>query len=173
MKDNRKAPLVSVLMGVYYQREDLALLRRSVESILRQDWEDFEFLICDGGSRKEACRLLEDCAETDPRVRLIRPGTGRYDLATKLNACLHEARGSYIARMDDDDESHAKRLSKQLAALVAHPEIAFVGCNVRLFRANCCVGERRLPLQPEVRDFYFVQPYSIRLLFSAEKRWRL
>ncbi len=158
MEEIREAPSVSVLMGVYYQKEDLSLLRRSVDSILRQDWKDLEFLVCDGGSRREVCLLLDSFAAEDPRLRLIRGG-GRHDLASKLNACLREARGSFIARMDDDDCSHKDRLSKQLKALEDHPEAGFVGSGVYLFRAGRCVGEQKLPQWPEVRDFYMVQPY--------------
>ena len=158
MNDNRRPPSVSVLMGVFYQRKDLTMLRRSVDSILRQNWEDFELLICDSGSLQEASRLLEEYARKDNRVRLLH-SSGRYDLAAKLNVCLREARGRYIARMDDDDCSDTDRLSRQLQALEDHSEIAFVGCNVRLFQGDNCVGVRMMPAQPEIKDFYLVQPF--------------
>ena len=152
-------PLISVIMGVYYRRDDLYLLRRSVESILNQSFTDFEFLICDGGSTLAACNYLDEAANRDNRIRLIRDVNVKTDLAHKLNACLRYARGKYIARMDDDDFSHPDRFEKQIAFLEKHPEISFVGCNVNLMCDGTQVGQRVLPERPTVHDFYMVQPY--------------
>lgn len=151
-------PLISVLMGVYYRRPDTALLERSIQSILTSNLQNLELLICDDGSSCEASALLNLMAKKDNRVRLIR-SENLFSLPSKLNACLKAAKGDWIARMDDDDYSHPQRLEKQLDFLKRHPEIAFVGCNVNLCRDCRNVGIRRLPEYPEVRDFYFVQPY--------------
>lgn len=151
-------PVISVIMGTLYRREDTALLRRAVDSILTQSFGDLELLICDDGSSAEAAALLDDTARRDPRIRLIRPG-GVYPLPHKLNACLRAARGAYIARMDDDDLSRPDRLEKQLAYLRAHPEVQFVGTNVILIRNGQAVGTRTLPEKPVVRDFFMTQPY--------------
>jgi len=155
---SEKAPLASFIMGVFYRRSDTALLDRSVASVLHQSFTDFELLVCDDGSTPKAVRLLDEYAAADARVRLIRPG-GKFRLAEKLNMCLREARGSYIARMDDDDFSHPERLAVQLAALRNRSEIDFVGCNVNLCRGGECIGTRLLPELPRVRDFFFVQPF--------------
>lgn len=151
-------PSVSVIMGVLYKRESLSLLRRSVESVLKQSFMDFELLICDEGSSQQAMNLLEKYTEQDPRVRLIRPGN-KIDLASKLNACLKEARGKYIARMDDDDYSYTLRFQKQLSALKRNEQIAFVGCNVNLWCEGKIVGSRAFPAFPQVKDFYMTQPF--------------
>lgn len=150
--------MVSVLMGVYYRREDTALLCRSVQSILSQTYSCLELLICDDGSTDEARRVLQNFANCDLRVRLIRPG-GLYALPEKLNACLREAKGTYIARMDDDDCSHLERFQKQLEFLETNPACAFVGCNAVLWRGGEPVGIRTLPERPAVRDFLFTQPF--------------
>lgn len=155
---NKRDPIISVLMGVYYRNSDIALLQRSISSILNQTFSSFELLICDDGSTPEAAAYLEETAMSDSRVRLIRCGD-LFSLPAKLNACLAEAKGAWIARMDDDDFSHPKRFEVQLEYLAMHPEIAFVGCNVNLRQSNVIVGERLLPEYPTVHDFYFVQPY--------------
>lgn len=153
-----KTPRISVLMGVLYHREDLSCLERSIRSILAQSKSDFEFLICDDGSCADACKLLDSLACKDNRIQLLRPGR-KITLSEKLNYCLGQASGSYIARMDDDDFSHPNRFAEQAAFLDSHPNIAFVGCNVNLCRNGQKVGERRFPEYPQVKDFYFVQPY--------------
>ena len=151
-------PTISVLMGVYYQAAETDLLERSVASILAQSMPDFELLICDDGSSSETVALLDHLAGEDSRIRLIRKGD-LCSLPSKLNACLREAKGSYLARMDDDDYAYPLRFEKQLAYLENHPEIAFVGSNVNLIRGGETVGQRCLPPRPEARDFYMTQPF--------------
>ena len=151
-------PLVSVIMGTRYRREDTGLLERSVKSILDQTYRDIELLICSDGSTTEAMALLEQMAGRDRRIRMIE-GRGCSDLAKKLNACFKAAQGRYIARMDDDDFSHADRLEKQVRFLEGNEDISFVGCNVALVQSGRYTGERRLPQRPTVEDFYFTQPY--------------
>ncbi len=152
------APQISVLVGVYYRRNDLDLLERSVRSVLEQSVTEFELLVCDDGSTAEARRFLEQTAEQDSRLRLIRPGNC-IALAPRLNACLKEARGQFLARMDDDDYSCRERFSRQLLFLKEHPEVSFVGSNAVLWRGGKNVGVRIFPESPEVRDFFFTQPY--------------
>lgn len=159
-----KNPLISVLMGVYYQKADISLLRRSVESILAQSVSDFEFLICDDGSSPDAKAYLDRLARQDSRIILIRSGN-LFSLPQKLNACLNRARGTLIARMDDDDYSYPNRFAEQLAFLESNPAAAFVGCNVNLRRCDKTVGLRSFPEWPEVRDFYLVQPFIHPTLF--------
>ena len=150
--------LISVLMGVRYQRSDLSLLKRSVESILAQEDAALEFLICDDDSTEEAKAYLVQVRSCDSRVKLVRNGS-LFMLAEKLNACLAEASGEWIARMDDDDRSDPARLKKQVAFLQGHSDIAFVGSNVNLVCQGIKVGERSFPYMPDVRDFYFSQPF--------------
>lgn len=151
-------PTISVLMGVYYRSNDIALLKRSVTSILSQTFSSFELLICDDGSTSDALSFLDALAHADSRIRLIRRGD-LLALPAKLNACLAEAKGDWIARMDDDDYSHPKRFERQLEYLASHSRIAFVGCCVGLYQGGEKVGDRFLPKYPQAKDFYMVQPY--------------
>ena len=158
MRMEDKQPLISVIMGVYYRKESVALLRRAVQSILDQSYPNFEFLICDDGSNQGALETLNQFAEQDDRIRLVR-GIQRMDLAAKLNACLRLAKGTYIARMDDDDWSAPERFEKQLRALDGNKEVSFLGCNVLLCRNGQVYGERVLPELPKVENFYMTQPF--------------
>lgn len=151
-------PLISVIMGVYYRREDMSLLRRSIQSILDQSTSNFEFLICDDGSTAAALTVVDQFAEKDQRIRVVRPGK-KFVLAEKLNACLKYARGEVIARMDDDDYALPDRFKKQMDCLSAHPEIGFLGSNVSIWDGTETTGERILPEYPEVKDFLFRQPF--------------
>lgn len=157
MKDEHN-PSVSVAMGICYRRDDLSLLHRSISSILNQTYSDFELLICDDGSTVDAAKVIESYAIKDHRIRLIRSGEC-LDLASKLNACIRNSKGEFIARMDDDDYSVPERFGKQIDFLREHKDIAFVGCDVRVCRDGRIVGERKFPEYPSISDFFFVQPF--------------
>lgn len=102
-------PTISVLMPVYNAERYVA---QAVQSILDQTFRDFEFLIIDDGSTDRSLAVLEELAESDPRIRLIsRPNTG-YVVA--LNEMLDLAHGEFIARMDADDVCLPSRFKKQL-----------------------------------------------------------
>lgn len=161
-------PLISVVMGVRYRRENLFLLERAVSSILGQTYQNLEFLICENGSTEEARAQLERFAREDARVRLIDGGNAT-GFSEELNRCLKVAKSEYIARMDDDDFSHPDRLEKQMAFLREHRDVAFVGCVAQLERGGQLAGQRKLPEKPTVRDFYIVQPFlHPTLLFRRE-----
>lgn len=148
-------PAVSVVMGVYNGGQTLA---RAIDSILMQTFCDLEFIICDDGSTDDTWRQLNWYKSEDSRVRIIQNKENQ-GLAPTLNRCLKEARGRYIARMDDDDYSYSERLTRQVAYLKDHSEIAFVGCCADLRRKDAVVGKRMFSEYPEVRDFYMTQPY--------------
>ena len=101
---------------------------------------------------------MEETAVQDARVHLVR-GCPRTDLASKLNWCLKAAKGTYIARMDDDDVSYPERIATQMEYLRENPQVSFVGCVAQVEREGKHVGMRRLPEKPTFRDFLFVQPF--------------
>lgn len=131
-------PRVSVIMGVHNSG---AKVERAIVSILDQSFTDFEFIICDDGSTDDTGLRLASLAEDDPRIKLLRHKYNR-GLAPTLNACLREASGAYIARMDDDDWSHPDRFEKQVTFLDAHPEYAIVGTSRNVFDKNGIWGTR-------------------------------
>lgn len=161
-------PLISVLMGVRYRREDLALLERSVRSVLDQSCADFELLICEQGSTDAARQRLRQFTQEDDRIRLL-DGTGADSLAAKLNRCIRTAKGEYFARQDDDDYSDTMRFKLQLDYLRLHPEVAFAGSVARLEQDGKITGLRQLPVLPQVEDFLFTQPFlHPTLMFRAD-----
>ena len=88
------------------------ILMEAVNSILHQTFEDFEFIIYDDGSCPEAATLLREVEGLDERIKLIGQDEN-HGLAFSLNACIDEAKGKYIARMDADDISELYRMEHQ------------------------------------------------------------
>ncbi len=114
-------PKVTVLMSVYNGETHL---RDSVDSILDQTYEDFEFLILNNASTDRTKEILE--LYDDPRIRLI-DNDKNIGLIRSLNRGLGLAKGEYIARMDADDISLPTRLEKQVDFLDSHDSIGVLG----------------------------------------------
>jgi len=116
-------PRISVVMPV----RDLApYVAASVESILSQTLDDFEFVIRDDGSTDGTREILRSFAARDPRIRLFESDSS-LGPAGSSNWVVERARGDLIARMDGDDVSHPDRLRRQAAALDAYPQACLVG----------------------------------------------
>ena len=164
---NYNDPLVSVIMGIRYQNEDLATLKRSVFSILGQTYTNFELLICQNNSTLSSHQWLEEISSKDNRVRII-DGNGVDTQTKKLNRCLKEAAGTLIARMDDDDYSYPDRLERQVRFLDQHIGFNFVGCWVKEIDGPKELI-RKLPLSPGIHDFRKTLPFvHPALLFRRE-----
>ncbi len=119
------APAVSVLMGVHNGAPWVA---RAVESVLGQTLPDLELIVVDDGSTDATPALL--AAVRDPRLLVERQA--RAGLTLALNRALARARAPLIARLDADDTALPVRLERQLAFLVAHPEIGLLGSAARV-----------------------------------------
>jgi glycosyltransferase involved in cell wall biosynthesis len=102
-------PLISVIMSVY---NDSKNIRNSIESILNQDFKNFEFLIMDDGSTDESYEII-DIYSKDTRVKVFK-NNENLGLTKSLNILLEACQGSFIARQDSDDLSLASRFTKQL-----------------------------------------------------------
>ena len=141
-----RQPVVSVVMAVYNEQP---YLEEAVQSILGQTFEDFEFIIVNDGSTDGSKDVLERFAERDDRIRLIHQENR--GLIPSLNRGLSMAKGRYVARMDGDDVSHARRLERQVQLLNAHPEVGVVGTKIEYIDVEGRVtGHWPLPTNPEV-----------------------
>ncbi len=130
-------PKVSVIITTY-NRE--ALLPRSVNSVLDQDFRDLELIIVNDCSPDDTARVLQNLSEKDARIRVVTHRTNRGQ-TTALNSGIRAARGEYIAFLDDDDEWLPGKLSAQVDLLDrSPPEVGVVYCWFHVFDSQ--TGER-------------------------------
>lgn len=90
--------MISVIM-LTYNRE--ALVSRAIESILRQTYQDFEFIIVDNGSTDRSGEIADTYAKKNPRIRVIHRQRG--NIGAGRNTGLDAAQGDYLTFIDDDD----------------------------------------------------------------------
>lgn len=113
-------PSISVLMGVY--NEKISWINESVESILHQTYQSFEFIIIDDNPNNNELRdYLLLLMKKDERIVVIF-NECNIGLTKSLNKGLAVAKGEYIARMDADDISLKNRFEKQISYLNNHSE---------------------------------------------------
>lgn len=115
-------PAISVATSVYNGERFLA---PAIESVLAQDFTDFEFLILDDGSNDTSAAIIAHYARMDPRIRPIM--RGNRGLVASLNELLAAARAPIVARMDADDICMPERFSRQIGFLAGNPDYGVVG----------------------------------------------
>jgi glycosyltransferase involved in cell wall biosynthesis len=120
----KKTAEISVVMPVH---NALPYLDEAVESILKQSFGNFEFVILDDASTDGSAERLRSWAARDPRIRLVEM---KENLGPVLSSdqVARAARAPLVARMDADDLSHPERLALQYEVLRQHPEVGVVGC---------------------------------------------
>ena len=112
-------PLVSVVMPTYNR---IHLLPRSIESILNQTYDKFEFIIVDDASTDGSNNLLESYAKLDPRIRILTNETNK-GISYSRNKGTDAAKGKYVAIMDSDDFSLPTRFEKHVEYLEKHDDV--------------------------------------------------
>lgn len=91
---------VSVLTSLYNHKAEY--VRKCLESLLSQKWQECEFILIDNGADANNKALIEEFLAKDKRFRVIRiennEGYGK-----AINAGINSARGQYLGILESDD----------------------------------------------------------------------
>ena len=115
---------ISVIMSVYNSEN---FLKKSIESILNQTYENFQFLIINDCSTDKSLSILEYFKKKDKRVYIFE-NKSNIGLTKSLNKLLENAEGDLIARHDADDISDKSRFENQINFLNQH---GYDGCTTK------------------------------------------
>ena len=113
-------PQVSVVMAVYDCEKYISM---AIDSILKQTFNDFEFIIVSDGANVKTREIINSF--NDKRIVFVEQDNKGLPLS--LNKAIGLARGKYIARMDCDDVSKPFRLQKQFDYLEKNKGISILG----------------------------------------------
>ncbi len=139
-------PQVSVVIKAY---NHAAYIGETIQSILDQSFQDFEIVVTDDGSTDGTANVIRGF--TDPRIHLQVFDENR-GISNAMNATIARARGEFIAILNSDDFALPGRLERQVAFLIANPEIGAV------FGLPRIVDESG---QPTKSFFDFTIPFSL------------
>ncbi len=131
-------PKITVLMSVYNGEK---FLKESIDSILTQTFEHFEFIIINDGSTDRSLDIIK--SYKDSRIKLINNSVN-VGLTKSLNYGLTVAIGEFIARQDSDDISYPTRFEKQIKYLNENKDIVLLGTQAKIIDSR---GElKRIPI---------------------------
>jgi glycosyltransferase involved in cell wall biosynthesis len=131
-----REPVVSVIMSSY---NHASVVARTIESVLSQSFEDFEFLIEDDGSTDGTAEVLKTFA--DKRIKLLLNEANR-GAGVVTNRLISRTAGKYVALINSDDVWVPEKLARQVGWLDPNADIAAV-----LSRA-LFIDEHDRPLDP-------------------------
>jgi len=120
----RRAAKVTVIVPNYNHGP---FLRRRIESVLEQTFQDFEILILDDASDDDSSVVLEQFAG-DPRIRLLRNEVNTGVPAKQWNKGVRAANGRYVWIAESDDYAERDFLHVMVARLDAHPNVGLAYC---------------------------------------------
>jgi len=113
--------LISIICTVKNGEKTIS---KTVESVLSQTYDNFEFVIVDDGSDDNTKSIIKKYQKHDARIRpYFSPGMGR---AEALNKAVELAEGKYIANIDADDLLHPKKTEIQASFFEKNPDIFLV-----------------------------------------------
>jgi glycosyltransferase involved in cell wall biosynthesis len=137
MKNN---PLVSVIIPTYNRAWALA---EAIDSVLAQDYNNFELIIVDDGSIDNTPDLLNEFAG---KLKLIRQKNAGVSAAR--NHGIAEARGDFLAFLDSDDTWLPKKLSRQVDFFIRCPDALICQTQEIWIRNNTRVNPRPCHKKP-------------------------
>ncbi|MBE6462073.1 MAG: glycosyltransferase [Alphaproteobacteria bacterium] len=125
-------PKVSVLTPIY--NTNPLYLRECIDSVLRQTFTDFEFIILnDSPENTDLDEIVE--SYLDNRIKYIKNNTN-IGISKSRNKLIDLATGEYLAIFDHDDISRNTRLEEQVRFLDNNPYVGVVGAWAQWFGAR-------------------------------------
>ena len=131
---------ISVIMPVYNTEN---YLDDSIQSILKQSYENFEFIIIDDCSTDNSKNKIKFYAKKDKRIIFLENKKNITHTKSFIKG-FDIAKGSFIARMDSDDISHKDRFKKQIQLFSMWPELSVLGTGANIIDSTGKLLSRRL-----------------------------
>lgn len=142
-------------------------ITRTLDSLEKQKFRDFEVLLVDDGSSDNLCDVLEKWqAENELQIRYIRKENGGKH--TALNVGIHNAKGTFFMILDSDDWFVDDALERMYAMCqkIENDE-TFSGVMVRSFNVDTgkMIGDPfpESPMISSYIDYHFVLPYKMKI----------
>ena len=91
-------PKISILVPVYNVEP---YLQRCIDSVLAQDFQDWEMILVDDGSPDRCPEICDEAARKDERIKVVHKENG--GLVSARREGVRNARGEYVMFLDSDD----------------------------------------------------------------------
>jgi len=149
--------LFSIVIPLYNKE---AYIRRALNSVLAQSFEDWECIVVDDGSTDRSPDIVAEI--NDQRIRLVRQVNSGPSAARNRGA--REAQGEWIALLDADDYWLGDHLQTLAGLIERYPQCGVVGSN---YWYEYLDGSRRLAKRHSGSEGASIERY---LEFNAERK---
>lgn len=135
-----KIPKVSVVCA-WYNRADY--IKDTVDSLLNQNFDDYEIIIANDGSPDPRVKEILDSYD-DPRLTVIHKENEGFTKTIKM--LVEKAKAPYVAIQGAGDVSYPDRLRKQYEFLSENPDTGVVGAGFDIVAENGANTRYKPPL---------------------------
>lgn len=104
--------MLSITMPVYNVEK---YLKKAIDSVLQQTYQDWELILVDDGSTDNSGRICDDYCRQDQRIHVIHKLNG--GLVSARECAIKEAKGEYVCFLDSDDWVEPDMYEQMIAAL--------------------------------------------------------
>ncbi len=140
---NSRKPLVSIVMPAYNAADYIV---RAIESVLIQNYRNFELIVVDDGSTDRTADIVRDFKNEQIKYFFKENG----GVASARNFGLQKAGGTFIVMLDSDDMMTPDYIAGHLREFERYPEMDMVYCD------DLLINEQDKPIRvinrPEYSD---------------------
>ncbi|MFH7013755.1 glycosyltransferase family 2 protein [Flavobacterium sp. FlaQc-52] len=153
--------LVSIVIPCYNDKD---YIEESVNSALRQSYENTEIIIVDDGSNKATKKILSSFK--DRKIKIVTQENK--GLSAARNVGILNANGDYILTLDADDFFDKSFLEKAVPVLNSNPSVGVIGCLVKCFIVKNKIIFRYSPKGGDINDFLYSNNVAASSLFRKQ-----
>lgn len=139
-------PDISVVMPAYNSDKTIAM---SIESVLKQTYFDFEFIIINDCSDDKTDEIIDYYASKDKRIKCFK-NEKNSGVSYTRNIAISIANGDWIAFIDSDDIWEKNKLEKQMELAKSNQEISLIYTGSAFMNSNGEKYSYSLPVLPKI-----------------------
>lgn len=126
------------IITVCYNAEDT--IRDTMESVLKQTWIDFEYILVDGASVDKTLQIVKEYGQKDSRIRWYsEPDNGIYDA---MNKGIRYAKGHFVYFLNAGDEFHSRYVLEEIAQTIVDSQADIIIGNIG-FKTGAGIKEKK------------------------------
>lgn len=110
--DTANVPLITIIVPVFRVEK---YIRKCIESIINQTYQNLEVLLIDDGSDDGCPLICDEYSKKDKRIKVVHKKNG--GLSEARNCGLEIAKGEYISFIDSDDFVESQMIERLYSCL--------------------------------------------------------
>lgn len=126
-------PVVSIITPSFNRAN---LVVETAESIFRQTYPHWEWVVVDDGSSDNSVELFEEWSRKDARVRFFHRDRNPKGACKCRNIAIEKATGDYLLFLDTDDLLASFCLEQRVGAMLQHPDVDFMIFSMLMFKTK-------------------------------------